>query len=256
MTPAYAHTHAKPAGGGGSRFESRRFDSAPPLSPRHSPERGWGSRHASDFPPPPYPGASGNPTADHERAGNAADSRQTAFRAAARTYGRPNYVGLGVSESHDNNLQQVAPRPLAVSGVGYRSAAVDGGATGAGGGAGAGWKSANSRFDDGDGWRLRVAPPVDDDGHISPAVKVIDRFQVVQLLDKGTFGTVFRAWDPKWRQFVALKVRTCVCRDEPCVCTLRHHQLALFATSLMLATAATSYVEILDMYFLPPPLPP
>ena len=55
-------------------------------------------------------------------------------------------------------------------------------------------------------WLVRVAPPVDGEGHITAAVKVIDRFQVVELLDRGTFGTVFRAWDPKWRQYVALKV--------------------------------------------------
>ena len=58
----------------------------------------------------------------------------------------------------------------------------------------------------GERWRLRVAPPVDGEGHISSTVKRIDRFEVVQLLDRGTFGTVFRAWDPKWHQYVALKV--------------------------------------------------
>lgn len=51
-----------------------------------------------------------------------------------------------------------------------------------------------------------MAPPVDGEGHISPDVRTIDRFQVIHLLDRGTFGTVFRAWDPKWRQYVALKV--------------------------------------------------
>ena len=72
-----------------------------------------------------------------------------------------------------------------------------------------GVKSTSSRPAEGcDRWRLRGAPPpVDGEGHISADVKIIDRFQVVQLLDRGTFGTVFRAWDPKWRQFVALKVR-------------------------------------------------
>jgi len=52
----------------------------------------------------------------------------------------------------------------------------------------------------------RVPPPVDADGHILPNVTRIDRFEVLRMLDKGTFGTVFMAWDCKWRQNVALKV--------------------------------------------------
>jgi|LauGreDrversion2_3_1035106.scaffolds.fasta_scaffold63116_1 predicted Ser/Thr protein kinase len=30
--------------------------------------------------------------------------------------------------------------------------------------------------------------------------------QVEKMLDKGTFGTVFKAWDTKHKQFVAVKV--------------------------------------------------
>jgi len=54
---------------------------------------------------------------------------------------------------------------------------------------------------------LRLAsPPVDRDGHISPNVTRVDRFEILQMIDKGTFGTVFMAWDSKWRQNIALKV--------------------------------------------------
>ena len=59
----------------------------------------------------------------------------------------------------------------------------------------------------GRGARVGVAlSAVDPDGHILPNVTRIDRFDIVRLLDKGTFGTVFEAYDNKWHHNVALKV--------------------------------------------------
>ena len=47
---------------------------------------------------------------------------------------------------------------------------------------------------------------VDADGHIDPSVRQIDRYENLQLIGKGTFGCVFRGWDPKHQREVALKV--------------------------------------------------
>jgi len=49
-------------------------------------------------------------------------------------------------------------------------------------------------------------PPVDQDGHILANITSLDRFDIANLIDKGTFGTVFKAWDNKWQHYIALKV--------------------------------------------------
>jgi len=48
--------------------------------------------------------------------------------------------------------------------------------------------------------------PVDADGHVDPNVHQIDRYENLQLIGKGTFGCVFKGWDPKHQHEVALKV--------------------------------------------------
>lgn len=129
--------------------------------------------------------------------------------AACQSERPSSHVGLGISESFRPH-HTVA---LAGSGGGNSGGGNSGGGNSGGTREDGGYKGGKSLrpAEGGDRWRLRGAPPVDGEGHIQPDVKVIDRFQVVQLLDRGTFGTVFRAWDPKWRQYVALKVRMCVC---------------------------------------------
>jgi serine/threonine protein kinase len=47
---------------------------------------------------------------------------------------------------------------------------------------------------------------VDSDGHIDPNARKIDRYENLQLIGKGTFGSVFKGWDPKHQRQVALKV--------------------------------------------------
>jgi serine/threonine protein kinase len=49
-------------------------------------------------------------------------------------------------------------------------------------------------------------PAVDADGHVDPNVHQIDRYENLQLIGKGTFGCVFKGWDPKHQREVALKV--------------------------------------------------
>ncbi|EKX45219.1 hypothetical protein GUITHDRAFT_139140 [Guillardia theta CCMP2712] len=42
--------------------------------------------------------------------------------------------------------------------------------------------------------------------HILANITSLDRFDIANLIDKGTFGTVFKAWDNKWQHYIALKV--------------------------------------------------
>jgi hypothetical protein len=129
---------------------------------------------------------------------------------------RSSYVGVVLSESrvYDGKTRTgvLGPRGRADCDGSERAAVFRGVPQGRPGqllGTDGGWKGAHLRASGSarsSSQLARMPPPVDGEGHILPDVKVVDRFQIVQLLDRGTFGTVFRAWDPKWRQFVALKV--------------------------------------------------
>lgn len=172
-------------GGGNGNMETRpRFPSAPPrvstaaISPRHSAAGARGSRRSSQAQcsPPPYPG-----TAADGSAPNPASVFQSA-RTEEQT-GRPS----GVSESFRANHPAAQAEGVGdVTGRGGRGGMAQSGGVpppGAGGrgeagGVMSGWKGASLRAGGGERWRLRVAPPVDGEGHISPDVRAIDRFQV------------------------------------------------------------------------------
>ncbi len=195
-----------PRGGGDGNLESRRHPSAPPrvtsaaASPRQELDRRRSDTHAAhSVGLPPYP----------DRAIGAEDDARSAVRRdldrdEARCGERPNYVGLGLSESFRAHHSDACAVRAPVGARGGRDSGAERGAgaqhavsdarDGWGVRATAAWRGSSLRADGSDRWRLRVAPPVDGEGHISPDVKVIDRFQIVQLLDRGTFGTVFRAW--------------------------------------------------------------
>jgi len=49
-------------------------------------------------------------------------------------------------------------------------------------------------------------PTTDADGHVSPSIHQIDRYENLVTIGKGTFGSVFKGWDPKHQREVALKV--------------------------------------------------
>ena len=48
--------------------------------------------------------------------------------------------------------------------------------------------------------------PVTADGRVDPSIRQLDRYENMQLIGRGTFGCVFKGWEPKFQREVVVKV--------------------------------------------------